>query len=249
VKQTNIISKCILIFFFSFKTTPSFRFPSLPSQNYTQQQYHCNRYYLLFVICYLLLCCTTHTQSYTDTMHKIAKVSKILAMALPHSLFLCLGVGLKIAFPGAIRWVTYETPTTVILTMYYPFVSTLVWIHTQRHNWGNSNNISEGDGNTATTTTNNDNNDTATNKRSSKQKQSGKVGTKTKSGISNLKNKFNTTATTMKGGDDKEKSFSTGFVTETIALATTKYWLNYWQLYAIIQAFGSYPGFLLALYS
>eukprot|EP00531_Pseudo-nitzschia_arenysensis_P014801 CAMPEP_0116136768 /NCGR_PEP_ID=MMETSP0329-20121206/11905_1 /TAXON_ID=697910 /ORGANISM="Pseudo-nitzschia arenysensis, Strain B593" /LENGTH=624 /DNA_ID=CAMNT_0003631667 /DNA_START=28 /DNA_END=1902 /DNA_ORIENTATION=- len=118
-------------------------------------------------------------KAYTDTMHKIAKVSKILAMAFPHLVFLGLAFGLLMFIPGVIRWITYETPTIVILSFYYPLVSTLVLVHTERHGWGDDDER-------------------------------------------NNKNK----------GLSKKKL-------EAKALETINYWLNYWQLYALIQAIGS----------
>lgn len=156
-------------------------------------------------------------------------------MALPHLLFFGLGVGLKIALPGLIRWVTYETPVTDILTLYYPFVSTLVWVHTKRHYWGENNSSNETKDETAETdatnasTENNNNNE----KKGTSSKQKGK--SRTKSRISDRKQTFEANA---KGNNEKETS-SPEFVSETTALATTKYWLNYWQLYAVTQAVGS----------
>jgi len=176
-------------------------------------------------------------QWYTETVHKIAKVSKILAMALPHLLFLGLGVGLKIALPGFIRWITYETPLTDILTLYYPFVSTLIWVHTQRHGWGkieSEDTMANNDTKASAEDNNNNNNDAKKGTSSSKQK--GKTGTKSR--ISEQKQKFEANAKRSKNNNEKETS-SPGFVSETTALATTKYWLNYWQLYAITQAVGS----------
>lgn len=131
-------------------------------------------------------------RAYTTTMHKIAKVSKILAMAFPHFVFLGFAFGLVIFLPGLIRWVTYETPTTVVLSLYYPVVSTLVLVHTERHGWGDSNN--------------NDDNQL---------------------GERNNQN------------DKKLEAKSKGFASETASLESVNYWLNYWQLYAVIQALGS----------
>ena len=153
-------------------------------------------------------------KSYTDTVHQIAEVSKILAMALPHSVFFALAVGLMVAFPGMIRWITYETPTTAILSLYYPFFSTLIWVHTQRASNGKNN----------------------SNSTRGLSKQNDKAGTTPK--IAERKQKFQTKAKANTKGGVKKKS-SPGFVTETAALETTKYWLDYWQLYAFVQTFGS----------
>jgi len=154
-------------------------------------------------------------QRYTDTVHKIAKVSKILAMALPHLVFFGVGVGLKIVVPGGIRYVTYETPTTAVLSLYYPFISTLVWVHTQRHDWGS-------------------NDDNKVEERNNNSSEAVNGVSKQKSDMAERKKKFETET---EYGDKKKDSV--GFMSETVALETTRYWLNYWQLYAVIQAVGS----------
>ena len=174
-------------------------------------------------------------RSYTNTVHKIAKVSKILAMALPHLVFLAVGIGLIMVLPGLVRWITYETPTVVLLSLYYPFFSTLAWVHSQRHDFKSTHN-----NNTTSTSKNEIHSKTSPSKESQTTTANANANANQSSSNSNSaaerKKKFVQKA---KAKASKTKKSAPSFVVETASLETTKYWLQYWQLYAFVQAFGS----------
>ena len=156
-------------------------------------------------------------------------------MALPHSIFLGLGVALRITFPEAVRWVTYDTPVMVLLSVWYPFISTLLWVHNQRHRHRHQ----RGDGSDKHNNNNNsgdgvDDNDNDDKKKREKEGDAKSISERKKV-FENNKNKKKTSSN---NNNKDNKSSVPEFVTETVALATTKYWLNYWQMYAVIQASG-----------
>jgi hypothetical protein len=68
-------------------------------------------------------------QSYTKTVNRVAKVSVILAMAVPHAMFLggCLAV--KVFFPRLVTWLANDTYATSMLSIWYPLIWTIAWIH------------------------------------------------------------------------------------------------------------------------
>jgi hypothetical protein len=172
-------------------------------------------------------------------MYKVANVSKILAMALPHILFIGVCVSIRILFPDLIQYITYNTPVLMVLSVWYPLVSTFLWVNNQR-NYCASNN-SDG---TATATANNVNEITATKTK----QEDGDSSSPSQSVVSERKKAFENKNTKKKKSSSPNKKSAaaaestTKSITETEtttnAMATTNYWLNYWHMYAIIQAFG-----------
>ena len=127
-----------------------------------------------------------------------------------------LSVGIRLVFPEAVRYATYETPLLFNLSVFYPFVKTFLWVQAQRRKDKESNGSSTGSSDDKNVNEIDDN--------------SKKTGTNTKS-VAERTKQFE--AINKNGEKD-----TPAFVTETQVMATTRYWLNYWQLYAVVQAVG-----------
>jgi hypothetical protein len=56
-----------------------------------------------------------------------------MAMALPHSLFLGLGIAFRIVFPAVVRWLAHDTYMTDILSVYVPFFATMGVVQGHRY--------------------------------------------------------------------------------------------------------------------
>mmetsp|Transcript_17480 Transcript_17480/g.48270 ORF Transcript_17480/g.48270 Transcript_17480/m.48270 type:complete len:639 (-) Transcript_17480:386-2302(-) len=153
----------------------------------------------------------TAIRSITDFFDRLARVSKILALIIPHLIFVGLCVAVHLAFPGAVRYVTYETPVLWYLSVVYPFISTFLWIRNQRRS---KRSIANGTSSDCCNKDENENDD-------------GSNGMS----VSERKKKFE------RENKIGEKS-APEFINETNAMATTRYWLNYWQVYAIVQGVG-----------
>lgn len=54
-------------------------------------------------------------------------------MTLPHLGFLGVAVAVKLFFPSVVSWLAYDTYTTTLLSVWYPLICTLGWIHEERH--------------------------------------------------------------------------------------------------------------------
>lgn len=68
----------------------------------------------------------------TKFIDRVARVSLILAMAVPHTAFLGGYVALKLIFPSLVKWLAYDTYTTALISIWYPLVMTLSWVHDKR---------------------------------------------------------------------------------------------------------------------
>lgn len=159
-----------------------------------------------------------HQQSYTEAVHRLAKVSLALAMTLPHLAFLGSIIALKLLLPSVVSWLASDTYTTAALSVWYPFISTLVWIHGRR----NCDDTSD----SATVNSKSNVNDLTTTyeKASVKSKQTAKSKNAGGSKVSNKK---------------IGKRVSSSPQTQ-VAEASTTFWLRYWGTYAIVQAFSRF---------
>jgi len=68
----------------------------------------------------------------TKFIDRVARVSLILAMALPHTAFLGGYVALKVILPSFVKWLAYDTYTTALISIWYPLIMTLSWVHDKR---------------------------------------------------------------------------------------------------------------------
>ena len=62
-------------------------------------------------------------------MDRLAQVSVALAMAIPHGMFVGVCLGFKVFFPRVLTWLAADTYATALLTIWYPLISTIAWIH------------------------------------------------------------------------------------------------------------------------
>jgi hypothetical protein len=203
-------------------------------------------------------------------MYKVANVSKILAMAVPHLVFIGIGVSIRMVVPDLIQYITYNTPVLMILSVWYPLISTFLWVNQNQRNYGSGSGSpsNNSDGTIATATANNVNNKIASPSsqsvvserkkafeyKNTKKKKSSSSSPNKKSKVSSSSSSSSvavavaaesTTADydeflglfPMRTQEHNPKSINETETT-TNAMATTNYWLNYWHMYAIIQAFG-----------
>lgn len=172
-------------------------------------------------------------------------------MTLPHFVFFGAGISFKIIFPSVVKWLAYDTYTTALLSVWYPLICTLGWIHEQRH--GEKDNQKEAPIDAPSTSSVKQvattcKADKATPK--SKQRQNRKQpaymkptsAQKAREGANNTKRGTKTgvfpktTPTSPSSGGNsstsniQEKQPSTE--------APTTYWLRYWGVYALVQAIG-----------
>ena len=61
-------------------------------------------------------------------------MSKLLAMAVPHIMFVGVCVGILYIFPNGVNYVTCETPLVAVISVWYPFIGTFLWVNKQRNN-------------------------------------------------------------------------------------------------------------------
>ena len=54
-------------------------------------------------------------------------------MALPHTAFVGAYVGFKLLFPSLVKWLAYDTYTTALISIWYPLIMTLSWVHEKRN--------------------------------------------------------------------------------------------------------------------
>eukprot|EP00526_Cylindrotheca_closterium_P004904 CAMPEP_0113609830 /NCGR_PEP_ID=MMETSP0017_2-20120614/4701_1 /TAXON_ID=2856 /ORGANISM="Cylindrotheca closterium" /LENGTH=615 /DNA_ID=CAMNT_0000518675 /DNA_START=111 /DNA_END=1958 /DNA_ORIENTATION=- /assembly_acc=CAM_ASM_000147 len=148
-------------------------------------------------------------KSYTNAVKHLSEVSLVLAMTVPHLFFLGIVVASKILLPRRIlEWVVHETYMTTAMCLWYPFVSTLVLIHSRRQEGKSP-----------------DENQTLVAKAG--EKSAGKA-TKNKTSAE-LK-----ISTSNKSRLEKKTSKGSSRQSDTSA----SFWLQYWITYSIIQAFG-----------
>ncbi len=53
-------------------------------------------------------------------------------MAVPHTVFLGAYVAFKVIFPAFVKWLAYDTYTTALISIWYPLIMTLSWVHDKR---------------------------------------------------------------------------------------------------------------------
>jgi len=170
-------------------------------------------------------------KSYTEAVHKIARVSKILAMALPHIIFIGICVGVRIGFPNLVQYITYETPIVVLLSVWYPLCSTFVWVNNQRNP---NRRCCDNDGDDRRS---NSNNIAVTTTKNRGKKATPKEKKKNDSPPPSSVAAFEQNSSVVVVGNVSPNT-NTTIETATKAMVTTNYWLNYWHMYGIIQAFG-----------
>jgi hypothetical protein len=216
--------------------------------------------------------CRHGQQSYTKFVHRVAQVSTILALAMPHSVFLAACIGFRVLAPAISRWVVHDTFLTTLLSVWYPLLCTLFLVTSRRHPNNDSNsNVEDQEGKETNGSAKktkrssrsssdddddkdvdakkgytNSNGTSTTNSSSFRRRKRTSNGSSDGSGVnSNVpaeNSRSNLTKTT--GGT---KSSSTGNVSFSapgrLGMSpqdSATYWLRYWHVFGIVQAFGTF---------
>ena len=66
-------------------------------------------------------------------MDRISHTSLILAMILPHALFVSVGITLKVLFPSIVKWLATDTYAIFTLSQLYPWIWTVALLFQYRH--------------------------------------------------------------------------------------------------------------------
>ncbi|KAG7337905.1 hypothetical protein IV203_022435 [Nitzschia inconspicua] len=177
----------------------------------------------------------------TKFVYKVAEVSKVLAMSLPHLVFLGWCVAVRIFFPSLVRWVAHDTYFRAILSVGYPLLSSLMWVHASRHPYH-----SQGTAETELTKEK-DNKDTAATHNATKDTKTTSTGSLRKRKPSSKNQITSSTKTenarsSLSSTQNRASSTSTGHKSNVGATpdAAVGYWLRYWHTYAMVQAFGQF---------
>ena len=195
-------------------------------------------------------------EGYTKFVHRVAQVSTILALAMPHMFFLAVCIGIRVLAPTFARWIVHDTILTDLLSVYYPFMCTLFLVTNRRHptKAGNStsttssskNNKKDDDENvdTATKATKPKNgrnkNDSTTSSLRRRKASSMSPSKKTKScereANSNVPVEYSreNLKATDRGDTRNNVSGRSGMSPQD----STTYWLRYWHVFGIVQAVG-----------
>ena len=199
--------------------------------------------------------------AYTSTLHKIAKVSRIAALTLPHFVFVAAIGTLRIFCPSFLQWLASDTYATTILSVGYPFVCTLGWIHQDRYNekWETiSTSLNKHKDKTAAAIPNPRRKTPAQQAKeefaTAREKKKGGKAPFTALQASNWLSSGGRATDKAGDNDDDNTISSTSSKTSVGSIASvvtatqgfsqsssagTKYWLCYWVYYALIEAFAT----------
>jgi hypothetical protein len=74
-----------------------------------------------------------HLQKYRSCVDRVSRTSLVLAMILPHALFVGVGIVIKLLFPTIVTWLANETYAILILSQVYPWIWTISLLFQYRH--------------------------------------------------------------------------------------------------------------------
>lgn len=179
----------------------------------------------------------------TKFFDRVARVSLILAMALPHMAFAGGYCALKLVFPSLVKWMAYDTYTTALLSIWYPLIMTLSWVHEARQTKN---------GATASTA--------ATCENSIANEPSPKSKSSTAASFSDDRSPSYMRSTASKKSRERDRKRLSGVFSRTNPPkpetprgrgqkqrpavadqpeAATRYWLRYWVVFALVQSLGT----------
>jgi len=179
----------------------------------------------------------------------VARVSLILAMTLPHTAFLGGYVAFKLFFPSLVKWLAHDTYATALLSMWYPLMMTISWVHEWRQNKK-----------TVPSQTSASSSTTPRTLRSSSPAvsplASQSVGNRPSYRLKSTKDSKNFTTRKKTSGVSPRSTPSTPESQQRRAPsrnpsffvnkpeAATKYWLRYWVVFAVVQSVGKFATLL-----
>ena len=214
--------------------------------------------FLIVAFCSVVVFALLPLQYYTKTVNRLAQVSLALAMAIPHGMFAGICLAFKVCFPRVLTWLAADTYATALLSIWYPLISTIALIHNynslqkqkgtevtkptspkvqdmrERYENTSSPRASEDDGKLGKT---NGKSQPSYLKQTAAQRSREKKtkSRRTKTGFyprTSPSSKKSSAASRTQQSSTQEKSQRTGPVDPT------DYWLQYWVIYAMVQAIG-----------
>jgi hypothetical protein len=159
-------------------------------------------------------------------------------------------VAFKVVFPSVVKWLAYDTYTTALLSIWYPLICTLSWVHERRQSTLTSTSSQSKKSASSPTTT-----------KSVKQRAKTIDNTSKASPFPEAKQRLRAATTKRRIGmgifpkttpaknaaqkaTEPPASPTSSIQTTTAAAAdpeaSTKYWLQYWGVYALVQCFGHF---------
>lgn len=164
-----------------------------------------------------------------------------MAMALPHTLFLGLGIAFRVAFPAVVRWLAHDTYITAILSVYVPFFSTLGIVQGQRHLSKNKD-ISTSSGLTEEIQADMSSMvtvDKVPTKRKSQIMDTAAIGKRSNSKRQSATNRSVPVAYSRSNLTNTKRGSNFSSVPASEESSVT-YWLRYWAVFSLVQAFGRF---------
>jgi hypothetical protein len=173
-------------------------------------------------------------------------------MALPHMAFVGGYVALKLVFPSLVKWMAYDTYTTALLSIWYPLIMTLSWVHearrtrngatpaptTQKENSGESAK-KELSPKSSTARSSSDNRSPSYMKATVSQRSRDRNGKR----VSSVFSRTNPPKpeTPIRAGRGQKQKLSASSATTSLQNdeAATRYWLRYWVVFALVQSLGT----------
>eukprot|EP00934_Nitzschia_sp_Nitz4_P001131 Nitzschia sp. Nitz4//scaffold139_size61406//8450//11155//NITZ4_006447-RA/size61406-snap-gene-0.8-mRNA-1//-1//CDS//3329535813//1131//frame0 len=180
-------------------------------------------------------------------VQQVARVSILLAMAVPHVAFLGGYVALKVFFPATVKWFAHDTYSIALVSIWYPLIMTLSWIHEKKHPQAyTKSSVTTKADSKASVTTKADRRrkpsymqSTASQEaresvsRSSRKSQPPSPFSKTHPGKAPSTPKRNPTSPRV----GAQSPMAALFINEPEA--ATRYWLRYWVVYGLVQCLGT----------
>jgi len=167
-------------------------------------------------------------KEYTKAVHRIAQVSFLLAMTLPHLIYFGAWIAFKLSFPSVVKWLAYDTYTSDLLSVWYPLIATLWWIHEQRHPERTHEEKGKSGRPALRELANTLDKAAPTAKKQRKKRRQPKPTSSQQSGKNATKSRNR-----YKDNESKVEQKPNAQLAES----STTYWLQYWGIYAIFQAF------------
>lgn len=159
-------------------------------------------------------------------------------MTTPHLIFLGLGITIKILIPSIVRWLANDTYATAVLSIWYPFISTLLWFHSRC-------NTDTFDAGKIPSTSDKSKDELKALCKALGLKVSGnkpELQDRLQEHFlsSSKENDETGQVTTKNSAAEQSKRTPPSSPKPPSPEAYTNYWLRYWEVYGIVQAFGSF---------
>lgn len=189
---------------------------------------------------------------FTNLVESVARVSLILAMALPHTAFIGAYVALKFLFPSFVKWLAYDTYTTALISIWYPLIMTLSWVHEKRNpskaavtagTQANSSKVVSPTKDTPSLKPSVSNDRRPSYMRSTAaQKSRGRNETPGSRKVSSAFSRTNPPKPEISPKRNPKSPGSPMNLFTNDPEAATRYWLRYWVVFALVQSLGTFAS-------